>query len=264
MTEHHPIPDVQGSPDTRKIAITRVGVSDITIPLSVQSESGIQHTVAKAEMTVALPHDQKGTHMSRFIQLINREKALDLASFAELHAEMLELLHAEEGTISLSFPFFINKPAPVSGVPGLLDYEVSWIVDGSREDAELSVEVTVPVTSLCPCSKEISKYGAHNQRSHVIIMATFDPQKPFSTEDLIVIGEEGGSCPIWSTLKRPDEKYVTERAYENPKFVEDIVRDVAAVLNADERISAYRVSSENFESIHSHSAYAMIEHVKIS
>lgn len=231
MTEHYPIPDVQGSPDTRQIAITRVGVSDITIPLCVCSKNGEQHTIAKAELTVALPHDQKGTHMSRFIQLINRGDALDLARFSDLHAEMLDLLHAEEGTISLTFPFFMTKSAPVSGVEGLLDYEVSWIVDGTREDSEVNVEVTVPVTSLCPCSKEISKYGAHNQRSHVIIMASYDPNKPFATEDLILIGEEGGSCPIWATLKRPDEKYVTEHAYENPKFVEDIVRDVAAALS---------------------------------
>lgn len=263
MTEHHPIPDVQGSPDTRNIAITRVGVSDITLPVRIESQSGVQHTVAKAELTVALPHHQKGTHMSRFIELMNHERVLSLTNIVDLHAEMLELLDAEEGTIALSFPFFVNKPAPVSGVASLLDYGVSWAVDGSREDAEVSVEVTVPVTSLCPCSKEISKYGAHNQRSHVIITATLDPEKPFSTEELIVIGEESGSCPIWATLKRPDEKYVTERAYENPKFVEDIVRDVAAVLNDDERIAAYRVSSENFESIHSHSAYAVIEHVKI-
>lgn len=259
MTEHDSIPDVQGSLDTRNIAITRVGVRDITLPLTIRSNGALQHTVAQAELTVALPHDQKGTHMSRFIQLLNRGDVLDLEAFAALHGEMLALLHAEEGTIELAFPFFVNKAAPVSGMHSLLDYAVRWVVDGSRAQYVVRVEVTVPVTSLCPCSKEISRYGAHNQRSHVIINAVLNPAQPFATDDLIVIAEEGGSCPIWATLKRPDEKYVTERAYENPKFVEDIVRDVAAALNADARFTAYRVSSENFESIHSHSAYAVIE-----
>ena len=256
------MPDVQGSPDSRRIDITRVGVRDIRVPLAVRTGNGQQHTVATAEMTVALPHHQKGTHMSRFIHLLNETKIYELGSMAALHREMLDRLKAEAGTIRLEFPIFVSKMAPVSKTESLLDYAVTWTVDGTRDNAQVWAQVVVPVTSLCPCSKEISKYGAHNQRSHVIISARFDAERPFAMEELITVGEEGGSCPIWATLKRPDEKYITEKAYENPKFVEDIVRDVAAALNRDSRIDAYRVSSENFESIHNHSAYAVIEHDK--
>lgn len=256
------IPDVQGKPDTRNIAITRVGIRDIRMPLHIATPHGPQPTVATAEMTVALPHQQKGTHMSRFIHLLNEAGTISLDGFAALHGEMLKRLNAAEGSILLTFPYFVKKQAPVSKTESLMDYEVTLIADGGHEDCIVSVEVTIAVTSLCPCSKEISQYGAHNQRSHIIINAEYDEKTPFSLEDLIRIGEEEGSCEIWATLKRPDEKYVTERAYENPKFVEDIVRDVAARLNADPRIKAYRVSSENFESIHNHSAYAIIEHDK--
>lgn len=261
MTEH-PIPDVQGSKDTRHIAITRVGIRDIRVPLLIKTNDGSsQATIAEAEMTVALPHEQKGTHMSRFINLLNETQALGLSAVIAMHRQMLTLLKAQAGTLSLDFPYFVKKKAPVSGVESLMDYQASLIVDGG-EEAVLFVEVVVPVTSLCPCSKEISKYGAHNQRSHVIISAEFDPAQPFAIEDIIRIAEEESSCEMWSTLKRPDEKYVTEKAFENPKFVEDIVRDVAVRLNNDTRIPAYRVSSENFESIHNHSAYAVIEHDK--
>ena len=260
MTESSSIPDVQGSPDSRRIAITRVGIRDLRVPLTVKTQSGTQHTVATAEMTVALPHHQKGTHMSRFIHLLNETKVYELTMLRALHTEMLDRLKAEAGTLLLTFPLFVSKTAPVSKTPSLMDYAVTWKVDGSREDAQVLAEVVVPVTSLCPCSKEISQYGAHNQRSHVIITALFDDARPFAMEELIAVGEEGGSCPIWATLKRPDEKYITEKAYENPKFVEDIVRDVAASLNRDTRLDYYRVSSENFESIHNHSAYAVIEH----
>lgn len=258
-----PIPDVQGSPDRRQLLITRVGIRDIRMPIVFTNVQGAaQHSVANAEMTVQLPHDKKGTHMSRFIQMLNEAADYRLDNFLPLHRQMLERLFATEGTFMLTFPYFVEKTAPVSGSKSLMDYEVSLIADGTKEAAELYVEVTVPVTSLCPCSKEISEYGAHNQRSHIIISALYNPAQPFSIEDLVEIGEKGGSCPIWATLKRPDEKWVTERAYENPKFVEDIVRDVALMLNEDERILAYSVSSENFESIHNHSAYAMIEHDK--
>lgn len=260
MTTH--IPDVQGTPDPRQIAISRVGIRDIRFPIQIKSASGAQNTVATAEMTVALPHHQKGTHMSRFINILNCLDDLSLDSFALLHREMLKQLNAEAGTIQLAFPFFVKKFAPVSQTPSLLDYQTLWIADGTAEALSVRVQVTVPVTSLCPCSKEISQYGAHNQRSHIIINALYDPNNPFTCEELIRIGEEEGSCELWSTLKRPDEKYVTEKAYENPKFVEDIVRDVAKRLNADNRIQNYWVSSENFESIHNHSAYAIITHDK--
>lgn len=261
MTQQRLIPDVQGKEDIRNIAISRVGIRDIRVPLNVITQTGTQATVATAEMTVALPHQQKGTHMSRFIHLLNETAQIGLADFAELHREMLTRLHATEGTLVLSFPYFVRKQAPVSKTESLLDYKVSLIAEG-QQDCTVSAEVTVPVTSLCPCSKEISQYGAHNQRSHIVINAEYDADNPFVLEELIRIGEEEGSCEIWSTLKRPDEKYVTERAYENPKFVEDIVRDVAIRLNADPRIRRYRISSENFESIHNHSAYAVIECTK--
>lgn len=257
------MPDVQGGHDARQIAISRVGIRGIRIPLSILEASGnAQTTVANAELTVALAHDKKGTHMSRFVQMIQQKQTKSLADFIALHTQMLELLEAEAGTIEFGFPFFMTKLAPVSGVASLLDYDVRVWVDGARNHSEAWVEVTVPVTSLCPCSKEISKYGAHNQRSHVVINALFDSANPFNLEELITIAESGASCPIWSTLKRPDEKYITEKAYENPKFVEDIVRDVATALNANPRVMAYVVSSENFESIHNHSAYAVIEHDK--
>ena len=263
MSENFPIPDIQGKSDKRGIAITRVGVRDVRVPLVVESTAGRSlHTVARAEMTVSLPHDQKGTHMSRFIDLLTRTPSLSLQGIGKLHGEMLDLLHAEAGTIGLEFPFFLEKAAPVSGVESLLDYEVRCVVEGGRDDAQMEVEVTVPVTSLCPCSKEISRYGAHNQRSHIVLAALYDPAKPFSIEELIVIAENAASCPLWSLLKRADEKYVTEYAYDNAKFVEDIVRDVAIVLDGDDRIQRYRVFSENLESIHNHSACALIERDK--
>lgn len=253
------IPDVQSSFDKRQIPINRVGVKSLRVPFLIEDgKSGSQSTIANFEMTVALPDNQKGTHMSRFVQMVQNIPVQTLTTFKKFHQEMLQLLNAEEGTIIAQFPFFVNKPAPVSQIKSLVDYEVRLIIDGTAKNNQLWVEVTVPVTSLCPCSKEISKYGAHNQRSHIIIKALYDQDNPFSLIDLINVAEEGSSCPIWSTLKRPDEKYITERAYENPKFVEDIVRDVAGVLNQDPRILAYSLSSENFESIHNHSAYAVI------
>lgn len=256
------IPDVQGAPDARQIPITRVGVREVRIPIVFENADGTrQHSVATAEMTVALPEEKKGTHMSRFVEILNQTEVYRLAELPEAHRAMLKRLDAKEGTFLLNFPYFVEKTAPVSGSKSFMDYEVTLMTDGG-EDCEVQVEVTVPVTSLCPCSKEISQYGAHNQRSHIIISALYSPDAPFAIEELIQMGEEGASCPLWALLKRPDEKYVTERAYENPKFVEDIVRDVAILLNRDARILAYSVSSENFESIHNHSACALIEHDK--
>ena len=253
------IPDVQGKPDTRHIAITRVGIRDIRIPLHVATPDGAQPTVATAEMTVALPHQQKGTHMSRFIHLLNEAGTISLDSFAALHAEMLKRLNATEGSIILTFPYFVKKQAPVSKTESLLDYEVTLIADGGVEDCIVSAEITIAVTSLCPCSKEISKYGAHNQRSHVTVTLTCHKQE-VSIEEIIDLVENKASCQLYGLLKRPDEKYVTEHAYENPKFVEDMVRDIAVALKNDPRIDRFSVESENFESIHNHSAYALIEH----
>ena len=258
MTENQ-IPDVQGSPDVRELAINRVGVKKITLPFAFFNGKELKNTVAEAELLVSLPKDKKGTHMSRFILLLMEEKQFSLLEMKALHQKMLKELNATEGTISFKFPYFIEKSAPVSGLKSLMNYQAQIISNGDFDKPEIYLEITVPVTSLCPCSKEISKYGAHNQRSHIIIKVLFDETQPISLEELAEIGEKGGSCPLWAALKRPDEKFVTEAAYENPKFVEDIVRDVALMLNQDKRVKKYRISSENFESIHNHSAFALIE-----
>lgn len=251
--------DVQGSPDSRRIAIDKVGIKGIRHPIRVRDRSGReQHTVATFSMYVGLPHNFKGTHMSRFVEIINHhEYEITVESFKRMLYEMTNLLEAPTGHIEMNFPYFITKSAPVSGVVSLMDYEVSLIGKIHNKTPAMHVKVIVPVTSLCPCSKEISEYGAHNQRSHVTITAR---TRGFVwIEELIELVERQASCQLYGLLKRPDEKYVTERAYDNPKFVEDMVRDVAQQLNEDDRISAYIVESENFESIHNHSAYALIE-----
>jgi GTP cyclohydrolase IB len=254
-----PIADVQGTADTRRIAINKVGIKDIRHPVRVRDRTGgEQHTIANFNMYVNLPHNFKGTHMSRFVEILNKhEREISVASFKDMLNEMTELLNAESGHIEMSFPYFVNKAAPVSGVQSLMDYEVTFIGEVVNKKTSLTIKVQVPVTSLCPCSKEISRYGAHNQRSHVTVQVRV--QGFIWIEELIDMVEKQASCELYGLLKRPDEKYVTERAYENPKFVEDMVRDIAAVFNQDERIEAYVVESENFESIHNHSAYAMIE-----
>ncbi|MFM0242004.1 GTP cyclohydrolase FolE2 [Paraburkholderia phytofirmans] len=256
------MPDVQSTPDTRQIPIQRVGVKAVRHPLTVRTQSGeVQPTVGTWNLDVHLPADQKGTHMSRFVALLEENKApLEPATFRTMLAAMLEKLEAEAGRIEVSFPYFVNKTAPVSGVQSLLDYEVTLTGETRNGATRLFLQVLVPVTSLCPCSKKISQYGAHNQRSHVTINAELAGD--VAVEELIRIAEEEASCELWGLLKRPDEKFVTERAYENPKFVEDLVRDVAQRLNADERIVAYVLEAENFESIHNHSAYAVIERDK--
>jgi GTP cyclohydrolase I len=253
-----PIPDVQSSPDTRHLAIDRVGVKAIRHPAKIQERSGgTQNTVAHFNMYVGLPHHFKGTHMSRFVAILNsHEREISPDTFRQMVREMVKKLEAESGHIEMTFPYFVSKKAPVSGVTSLMDYEVTFvgeIVDGKET---FTLKVLVPVTSLCPCSKEISERGAHNQRSHVTIAARIN--QFVWIEDLIDIAENEASCQLYGLLKRPDEKFVTENAYDNPKFVEDMVRDIAARLNADKRIDAYVVESENFESIHNHSAYAMI------
>jgi GTP cyclohydrolase I len=256
------IADVQNSADTRRIAIDKVGIKDIRHPIRVKDRTeGEQHTIACFNMYVNLPHNFKGTHMSRFVEILNlHEREISVQSFRLMLSEMTERLEAEAGHIEMSFPYFVNKTAPVSGVQSLLDYEVSFIGEIRANAPQMKIKVVVPVTSLCPCSKKIAERGAHNQRSHVTVTAA---TKDFIwIEELIELVEEQASCELYGLLKRPDEKYVTERAYDNPKFVEDMVRDIAARLNQDERISAYMVESENFESIHNHSAYALIERDK--
>ncbi len=256
------IPDVQSSADTRRIPINKVGIKDIRHPVRVKDRSsGEQHTIACFNMYVNLPHNFKGTHMSRFVEILNRhEREISVKSFKDMLREMTGRLEAEAGHIEMSFPYFVNKSAPVSGVQSLMDYEVTLIGEISRDQPAMFIQVVVPVTSLCPCSKQISDYGAHNQRSHVTLKVR--TQGFVWIEELIELVEKEASCELYGLLKRPDEKHVTERAYDNPKFVEDMVRDVAAQLIKDDRIVAFSVASENFESIHNHSAYALIEYDK--
>jgi GTP cyclohydrolase IB len=257
-----PIADVQSLEDTRKISIDRVGIKSLRHPIRVMTESGvISHSVATFNMNVRLAHNVKGTHMSRFVALLETNpEPFSAASLVTLLEHMVSRLEVTEGRIEMEFPFFIEKAAPVSGVKSLLDYQVSLAGEIRNGVTHITTKVVVPVTSLCPCSKEISAYGAHNQRSHITISVR--GTDPLSIEEVVRIAEEQASCELYGLLKRPDEKFVTERAYDNPKFVEDLVRDVAAALNANERVDAYVVESENFESIHNHSAYAMIERDK--
>ena len=255
------IEDVQGRADTRRLPINRVGIKDIRHPVRVKDRTaGEQHTIAQFNMYVALPHNFKGTHMSRFVEILHGEREISVESFRTMLEKMTERLEADTGHIEMSFPFFVMKKAPVSGVESLMDYHASLIGERRNGRTEMWIRVVVPVTSLCPCSKKISAYGAHNQRSHVTISAKV--RSHMWIEELIDIAESEASSELYGILKRPDEKYVTEHAYDNPKFVEDMVRDVAARLNADDRIAAYSVESENFESIHNHSAYAQIERDK--
>ena len=256
------LPDVQSSADHRSLAIQRVGVRGLRYPLKLRHQDGsISHTVARIEMTVGLPPEVKGTHMSRFVEILEAEReALDLSGLQVMFVEMLERLDAQEGRAEFEFPYFIRKAAPVSGVESLIDVDVCISVE-KRADADTAVmlKVVAPVTSLCPCSKKISDYGAHNQRSAISVTARL--KQDVSIEELVRIAEEEASCEVFGLLKRPDEKWVTERAYENPKFVEDLVRDIALRLKNDARIASWVVESENFESIHNHSAYALIEGV---
>jgi GTP cyclohydrolase I len=253
-----PIEDVQGRSDSRQIPINKVGIKDVYHPVR---SGGDQHTVANFNMYVALPHNFKGTHMSRFVEILHlHEREISVESFREMLTEMTRRLDATSGHIEMSFPYFVMKQAPVSKVESVVKYDASLIGEIHDGVEEMWIRVVVAATSLCPCSKRISDYGAHNQRSHITIKAQV--QEHVWIEELIDIAEQEASCEVFGILKRPDEKYVTERAYDNPKFVEDLVRDVAKRLNDDERVAAYVVEAENFESIHNHSAYALIERDK--
>jgi GTP cyclohydrolase I len=255
------VEDVQARADTRQLPINRVGIKEIRHPVRVRDRSaGEQHTIATFNMYVSLPHNFKGTHMSRFVEILHTEREISVESFRKMLETMTGRLEADDGHVEMNFPFFVMKKAPVSGVESLMDYHATLIGDRKDGHTDMWVRVVVPVTSLCPCSKKISDYGAHNQRSHVTITAKL--RSHMWIEELIEVAESEASCELYGILKRPDEKYVTERAYDNPKFVEDMVRDVATRLNNEDRIGAYVVESENFESIHNHSAYALIEHDK--
>jgi len=258
------MPDVQGSADARNIAINKVGVKDIRYPISLYcpSTGGVQHTVARVNMYVGLPHYQKGTHMSRFLEVLNEHhdciRSDQIMSVCQAIKQQLE---AEQAHLELSFPYFIDKPAPVTGNVGKLDVEVTFEATSNRVD-DFVMGVKVPATSLCPCSKEISAYGAHNQRCEMQARVRFTEGTSLWIEDLVALLEKGASTQVFAVLKRPDEKWVTEAAYDNPKFVEDIVRDLAKRLEDEPRVAWYEVNSENFESIHNHNAYAQIQRDK--
>src|SRR5512144_1643376 len=243
-----PIPDVQATPDTRRLAIDRVGVKSIRHPAKIRERAGgLQHTVALFNMYVGLPHHFKGTHMSRFIEILNaHEREISPDTFRLMLREMVKKLEAESGHVEMTFPYFVNKKAPISGVESLMDYEVTFVGEIRDGVETFTLKVLVPVASLCPCSKKISERGAHNQRSHVTVAARI---KTFVwIEEIIDRVEAQASSELWGLLKRPDEKYVTEHAYDNPKFVEDMVRDIAMPLDAEPSILPYTLESENFES----------------
>lgn len=258
-----PLPDVQSEADKRAIEIQKVGIRGLKHPISILTQEGTQNTVATVDMTVSLEASVKGTHMSRFVEVFQDHKlATSTTSLIKLGSEMLKRLEADSGWIKIRFPYFINKTAPVSKVKSLMDYDVTWELEtNAKEFINPSLKVVVPVTSLCPCSKNISEYGAHNQRSHIsITLDIIDPN--LTINEVIYLAEKSASCELWGLLKRPDEKFVTEKAYDNPKFVEDLVRDVAISLEtllSKKRISGYSIESENFESIHNHSAFAQID-----
>jgi GTP cyclohydrolase I len=258
LTDALHIPDTQSTRDERHLAIRRVGIKDLRYPLQLRVAGTVQAATATWSLDVALPAEQKGTHMSRFVAWLDAlDEPLEPATLRERQARMLDLLQAEEGRIEAAFEFFLRKRAPVSGLASLLGYQGRWIAETRAGVTTVWAEVGVPVKSLCPCSKEIADYGAHNQRSVVTIRVEL--LQTVEWHELVRFAEDEASSEIWPMLKRSDEKWVTERAYENPKFVEDLVRDVALRLNRDARIGRYRVDVENFESIHNHSAYARIE-----
>ena len=255
------IPDVQSSRDERRLAIDRVGIKGLRYPLSFADGRDVHATIATCAVYVALPEEQKGTHMSRLVALLEERampgaSPLSVAGLRGFVDELVARLGAPGGRVEIEFPFFVRKIAPVSGVASLLDYDVRLTAELADGEYASTIGVSAPVTSLCPCSKEISAYGAHNQRSLVTIVVR--PREAMRIGELLRIAEDEASCELYGILKRADEKYVTERAYDNPRFVEDLVRGVASRLAADERIRAFTVEAENFESIHNHSAYARI------
>lgn len=255
-----PIGDIQSSYDDRKVAIRKVGVKDIRYPIkALDRQEQTQSTVARVSLFVDLPHHFKGTHMSRFIEILNEHgREITHGSIATILAAMVERLNSETAHIEVRFPYFMMKRAPVSGAASLMDYDCAFLADYRRGSPrpDTVMEVQVPVTSLCPCSREISDVGAHNQRSIITIKVRY--RAFIWIEELIEIAEAVASSDVYALLKREDEKYVTERAYRHPAFVEDLVRGVAVRLRDDPRLSWYQVESENFESIHNHSAYAMV------
>jgi len=254
-----PMPDMQKSPDYRKIPIAKVGVKDISYPIVVMDKNrSLQHTVAKVNMYVDLPHQFKGTHMSRFVEILDKHReqiALD-DKLEIILKEMKTRLGSVSAHLEIQFPYFIDKRAPVSGAKSLMEYTCEFSAS-MTETLDFILGVKVPLTSLCPCSKELANYGAHNQRSVMTVRVRY--RDFIWIEDLVELIESCGSSSLYSLLKREDEKYVTEMAYNNPRFVEDMVREAYLRLAAFENIAWFSVEAENFESIHNHSAYAAVE-----
>jgi GTP cyclohydrolase I len=251
--------DIQNRRDHRRVEINKVGVKDIEYPITVlDKKNKFQHTVGKVNMYVNLPHQFKGTHMSRFIEILNEYRGtVNIKAIATILNQMKRKLNAESAYLEVEFPYFIEKRAPVSGAKSLLGYTCRFLASLTDGHHSLVVGVTVPVTTLCPCSKELSEKGAHNQRGLVTVRVKF--RKFFWIEDLIRVIEHSASSAVFSLLKRSDEKFVTEKAYENPMFVEDVVRNVALRLGKHSNITWFCVESENLESIHNHNAYAYVE-----
>jgi GTP cyclohydrolase I len=257
--------DVQSRRDQRNIAIDQVGVSGLRYPIVVlDREHGRQETVARLAMSVGLPHHFKGTHMSRFIEVLSEHRGeITMRTLPAILHDLCGRLDAEHAHVEVSFPYFLERIAPVSGARALMDYECTFVGKISQGTEDFVLGVTVPVTSLCPCSKEISDYGAHNQRGYVTIevrTALGADQHPEIVwiEELVEVAEQSASAPVYALLKRPDERHVTMKAYENPAFVEDIVRNVAVRLQEDSRVNWFRVHVENHESIHNHNAFARV------
>jgi GTP cyclohydrolase I len=253
--------DTQATVDRRGVQIDRVGVKGVQFPIVYQLKNGkLQHTIGSFNLYVELPSEQRGTHMSRFMEALHESQVvISPQHIGDLCRSIRDRLHAPVAYVEVECPLFIEKPAPITGIVGLVDYKVK-LSASSRDTEDMTIGVRVPAKSLCPCSKEISDYGAHNQRSEIEVHVK--TQGVVHVEELIEYAEGSASSPIYSLLKRPDERFVTQAAYDNPKFVEDIVRDFCLALDADERISWYKVSTENFESIHNHQAYAEVERQK--
>ena len=252
--------DIHSEQDRRRLALDRAGVKGLRYPICVRDrDRGVQHTIAEIDMSVSLPHKRKGAHMSRLVELLNRHRReIDIRKFRSLCAELREEHDAEAAHVEVRFPYFIEKKAPITEAVGLVDYACTFGASVTRDDYDLWVALEVPVTTLCPCSKAISRHGAHNQRSMVSVRVWFE--KFFWIEDVIALIEQSASSDLYALLKRPDEKYVTERAYERPRFVEDLVREVATRLRRDANFTRFEVEAESFESIHAHSAYAALKH----
>lgn len=252
------LPDVQASQDRRNVPINKVGVKNIRFPIKVKDrQKTAQHTVGSVNMSVDLPHHFKGTHMSRFMEILNAYAGeISTEALPEILETMRGRLDAETAHFFVSFPYFMEKAAPVTGAKGHLSYDCSFDASrGAIDDFVLTVNV--PVTTLCPCSKEISTKGAHNQRGMVTVQVRFEGE--LWIEDLVGLIDASASCDLYPILKREDEKWVTERAYDNPRFVEDLVREVTVRLRAVDAITWFHVEVVNFESIHEHDAYAVVE-----